>query len=195
MVSSAFGQAGEQTANGASGYFLRVSPTYPTNLSCVIVGHKRGGTSSRCGLAVFSNFDNSSESGTGGFSVGYGSGAAGWDTSSSNGDALFVLHHSTAWRAFNSGSFQVPDGPVVIGIANTGGTSALGYVNGVAASAAVTTGAASGALYATIGTSVTGTRGAGAGRFATAAMMIWDRVLSAREMAEITADPFQMFRY
>ena len=189
-VATGWGPAGEQTANSVPAYYMQLAATYPTSLSCLVVGWKRSGTSARCGVAVLSDQANSSEAGTGGFSIGYGNTPNGWDSSSgNNGDNYIFLHHSTAWR----NTFMIiPDGYVTLGATTANGTSVTPYVNGLT-STAQTVGAPSGPLYATIGTSPS-SRSAGADRFGTVALLVWNRVLTIADFGSLHADPFQMFR-
>jgi hypothetical protein len=189
---TAWGASGEQTANSTPGWYVDVG-AYPARMSYVIVAHKLSGTSTRQGLALFNNASAGSESGTQGFACGFsGSSGNGFDSAvGSNGDTYSLLHIGTAWRF---STLSVPDGPVVIGgVRNTAGTTLVPYVNGVAGTGVTLGTAPTGTLTVTAGTS-TVTRSSAANVCATAAILVWDRELSAREMADLAADPFQMFR-
>jgi hypothetical protein len=194
LTSTAWGVAGEQTANGVPAYSVALG-AYPAEMSFVLLTEKYTGTSSRAGLAVFNN--NGTTEAAGGFAVGFSLGSgSGFDNAGTNGNRLTALDHGVAWR-FGAVGATLTDGPATYaGTRATGGTALNLYVNGLLLTGTPLTlaGTPLGTLTATIGTSNTGSRGSGAGRCGVAALFVWSRVLSTNEIAAIHADPFQMFR-
>ena len=192
LRATAWGVAAEQTAVSTPAYVVDVG-AYPAQMSFVVVAHKLSGTSARQGLAVFNNSGSGAETGTQGFSVGISGSPNGWDSSFGTiGNTLTFLHHGVAWRP---STLAVPDGPVVVGgVRNTAGTSLVPYVNGVGDSAITLGTTPTGTLTVTAGTSSSSNRDSAAGRCPVVAVLVWNRGLSAGEMAAVAADPFQMFR-
>lgn len=194
-----WGMGGQPTADGVPAYRLDVGP-YPERMTVLLVAHKLG--ANKHGLIVInetSQYNTAEDSGTGGFSLGYCTGAnsVGWTTANGGGNALFSQRHGSGFQGWNLGGFTIPDGPVTIGATrDTGGTALRGYINGVASSGTNPLGATpTGRLTAMIGTPASGGYASGADRCPVAMLLIWDRVLSARELLDLHADPFQMFRY
>jgi hypothetical protein len=183
------GMAGEPTAVSTPSFMVSLG-SFPARMSFVAVCFKLSGTSQAMGLASFNN--NQATEATGGFGVGYGSGASPFDgTSGLAGNTYAVIQHGVAWR---TSTLTIPDGVVTVGgTRDTGGTALVPYVNGVGAASLTLSSTPTGSLWAIIGTGNV-QRMAGAGRCPTVALFVWDRVLSADEMQRMNADPLQLLK-